>query len=55
MGIDLKPCPFCGGTEFEVCASNGFAIMCMACKSEGPKVRKLSEVKIAWNRRTEDA
>jgi Lar family restriction alleviation protein len=65
MGIDLKPCPFCGVTDVShVRHSPGdiYFVACDSCGVEGPHVYKgavrktpleyEAEAAAAWNRRT---
>ena len=65
-GIDLKPCPFCGGTKLKVYTyyyDDGDCEVSIACKSCGAKVTdqmsysSKEEAKAAtaeiWNRRCE--
>ena len=65
---DCKPCPFCGGSEPEVCEdpNEGYwSVMCAYCDAEGPpgwdmahydKHKKLISTRktaiVAWNRRS---
>lgn len=36
MSDELKPCPFCGGTELETLGSNDHYVRCSKCRAEGP-------------------
>lgn len=63
--IDLKPCPFCGGSPIPVYCENGNrytsnifypskrgTVKCKRCKIELPRVySKITKAVEAWNRR----
>lgn len=50
---ELKPCPFCGGTELEVMEiDEGFsAVACDTCDAIGPMGQGDEEAKREWNQR----
>lgn len=56
MSEELKPCPFCGGSEIKFSGSQvGSQFECQACLTNGPFVH-IDDWEIAakaWNRRTE--
>lgn len=50
--INLKPCPFCGGTELYPHDQEGIAwIECCDCNAEGPTTEFIREAIEAWNTR----
>ena len=53
--IDLKPCPFCGGTPERVYKSSGQTthIECTSCKAQFPKSTMSNRYDEAWNTRAE--
>ena len=53
---ELKPCPFCGGEEFEVVSVYGeeYYVNCLNCTTCGPGGETYEEAIEAWNRRAED-
>ena len=57
MNIELKPCPFCGGTaEFGGDYHCGFFVECLACGTNDPLPNlrySMEEVAAAWNTRAE--
>lgn len=53
--IDLKPCPFCGGTPFVYYSGSqsnrSFSeVICKECKCQTPRLRDNEAIE-AWNRR----
>ncbi len=53
---ELKPCPFCGGTKFNIVNVYGedFYVACHTCTTCGPSGETYEEAIEAWNRRVED-
>ena len=52
MDEELKPCPFCGGTDFEIMNEVwGHAILCEECGSSSGYWGSFDGAKEAWNRR----
>ena len=53
---DLKPCPFCGGTDLHVVSVYGteYYVDCFTCTTCGPYGETYEEAIEAWNRRAED-
>lgn len=51
--IELKPCPFCGGTAWVYPTEYGWAAKCESCLSEGADKETREEAADAWNRRAE--
>ena len=56
MMAELKPCPFCGGKDFEVVSVYGgeYYVDCLNCTTCGPSGETYEEAIEAWNRRCED-
>lgn len=53
MSQELKPCPFCGSTNIELCHTN-ISVVCGYCAAEGPFGDADMEVAIeSWNSRAE--
>ena len=54
---ELKPCPFCGGTQLTIISVYGedCYVNCDACTTCGPSGETREEAIEAWNRRAEDA
>ena len=48
MTIQLKPCPFCGGTDLHY---QSRTIECNACLAEGPYCDSGELAAVAWNKR----
>lgn len=53
-GLELKPCPFCGGEAFMV-YDNDIWVSCEGCRADGPyfdndEAGEIQAVE-AWNRR----
>jgi Lar family restriction alleviation protein len=64
MSTELKPCPFCGGTNIEVAFYNRPCVVCLTCDANGPSAQWLNPVldhkneveekaKELWNWRTD--
>ena len=56
---ELKPCPFCGGTDLQIYSISGWGsdvIVCSNCLATFSQQEITSEqdLIIAWNRRVED-
>ena len=53
--LELKPCPFCGGTEQRVKSSGrwGWFVSCRCC-AVGPSATSKDEAIAAWNNRADD-
>lgn len=53
MEVELKPCPFCGGTTLLMNKGSNCWITCNDCKAEGPyEIGQTEDEAItAWNRR----
>ena len=53
MDEDLKPCPFCGGTELEILdIDEGFcAVACETCDAFGPMGMGPEGAREEWNHR----
>ena len=55
---DLKPCPFCAGTDIEPVyydgkASSFYAVECADCSSRGPRAEYEDDAERLWNERGE--
>jgi Lar family restriction alleviation protein len=53
---ELKPRPFCGGTEMTVFIGvfdNPTYVLCKKCHAQGPGGKKLKEAMALWNKRKE--
>ena len=57
MATELKPCPFCGGEDFQVVGVYGeeYYVDCLTCTTCGPSGETEEEAIEAWNKRAEDA
>ena len=57
MDQDLKPCPFCGGTDFEIVdIDQGFAaVACNTCDAFGPMGPGEEGAMAEWNERALEA
>lgn len=56
-GIELKPCPFCGGVAEVVVDSETemlFIIQCTECKAQTTGYENLYSAEYDWNRRVEN-
>lgn len=52
MSEELKPCPFCGGTDLDALDMEGkHYVVCYDCALEGPFHDSRAAVVKAWNRR----
>ena len=49
---ELKPCPFCGGTELQIQHKNSFYIICTECGIKLGFFKAPQEAIDAWNKRT---
>ncbi len=47
---ELKPCPFCGGSNLEACSGAGGYIICKDCDAYGPALSGAA-AEDAWNKR----
>ena len=53
--VELKPCPFCGGTEIKVDNDQGiYFVYCDQCECETSKYVTEDKAIQAWNRRADD-
>lgn len=53
--VDVKPCPFCGGSFLVVFSvRGGFYVACYDCFTHGPPKRNRKEAEERWNRRVGD-
>lgn len=54
MNAELKPCPFCGGTDLEILKPNDwsdtYSILC-SCTGEGPCCETECDAIEKWNER----
>ncbi|MFK3794785.1 Lar family restriction alleviation protein [Pseudomonas sp. NPDC088444] len=50
MSQELKPCPFCGGTNLQVTEASSY-VMCYGCDADGPVGRPADAAIAAWNNR----
>ena len=49
---ELKPCPFCGSDEFDVCELQGdYWVECVECECRSSVCDDEEEAATAWNRR----
>ena len=50
---NLKPCPFCGSKELELCRTNEFAcwVRCDTCGADAPSNTDRSKAIEIWNKR----
>ena len=53
--IQLKPCPFCGGTDaYAYCIyAPDYWVYCPDCGADGPERSSTEQAIEAWNRRAE--
>jgi len=56
MSEELKPCPFCGGTDLDRAGRGPMKcwVECLGCTSEGPFGETPAAAIAAWNRRAAD-
>ena len=55
VGMELKPCPFCGSTSFIYDINeDGVAVECNGCLAHGPREVNGKGAEIVWNGRAED-
>jgi Lar family restriction alleviation protein len=53
MTEELKPCPFCGGSNVSTYEVKGsYSTLCVGCGGEGPEEDSEAEAIAAWNRRS---
>ena len=57
MATELKPCPFCGGEDFQMVSVYGgeYYVDCLTCTACGPSGETEEEAIEAWNRRAKNA
>jgi Lar family restriction alleviation protein len=56
MTEELKPCPFCGGTDVEAIDQQGVAwVLCKSCSVDGPFGSTAEEATAVWNHRPSPA
>lgn len=52
MEIELKPCPFCGGTDV-VChldkSGSGYFVLCEGCEAQGPSASSMTGAEFDWS------
>jgi len=51
--MNLKPCPFCGSTELQLCRTNEHAcwVRCDDCGADAPSTEKREDAIDIWNTR----
>jgi len=51
----IKPCPFCGSKEVDICRTNKQAcwIRCHKCEAEGNCAEKREDAITEWNKRVD--
>lgn len=51
MMSELKPCPFCGGTDLNVINNQSYAVQCLTCNGRARHFFTEEEAIVAWNHR----
>ena len=51
MNEELRSCPFCGGSNFEILEPFYAFVRCVGCGTEGPPQDTEEEAITAWNTR----
>lgn len=46
---ELKPCPFCGSRDVEMCQSDDYFVKCEECGAQGPLRFHKENARKAWN------